>query len=661
MEIDLSRFLDTFFQEAAEHLETMEAELLSLRAGKTGGDVLNAIFRCAHSIKAGAGTFGFEAMARFTHVLESLLDRLRNGEMEVSAALVELLLRSVDVLRALVDAAASQSAPPPVWEAVTGELDRAIGLKQPDPVGPRADVPASVAAGAGGEGAGFAETEYSIRFEPAAELFRLGLDPFLVLRDLAQLGALEAEADVSQIPALAALDPETCYLRWRMRLKSSAAMDQIRDAFAFVEDVAVISIEPAVAPAAAEPARENQKAGLRASARESSIRVATGKVDRLIDLVGELVIAQSMAAQIMNDFTAERLPRLQEAMAEIERHTRELQDRAMRIRMMPVGSIFSRFHRLVHDTAQALGKQVSLEISGEETELDKGVVERIADPLTHLVRNAVDHGIEPPDGRQRAGKGPAGRVRLDAYHQGGSVIVEVSDDGRGLDTARIRAKAIERGVIAAGEDLAEEQIHALIFRPGFSTADTISDVSGRGVGMDVVKKSVDSLGGTVAIETAEGRGSTVRIKIPLTLAILDGLLLRVGGQTYVIPLVSIVESIRLRREQVRDVAGCGEVITVRREPLPLVRLGRIFQVPGWTADPAGGLVVIVEHDGRHWALLVDELLGQQQVVVKSLETNFRKVDGITGATILGDGRAALILDIAGIVAMARGVELSSAA
>jgi len=649
MEIDLSQFRDTFFQEAGEHLGTMESELLSLRAGRADGETLNAIFRCAHSIKAGAGTFGFEAMARFTHVLENLLDRLRNGEMEASEALVELLLRAVDVLRALVDAAASQSAPPAVWEEVIGELDGALGRPAAVPAKPAA--PSAERSG---------ENEYDIAFEPAPEMFRLGLDPFLVLRDLAQLGTLAAEADLGRLPPLETMDSQTCYLRWRLRLKTNAAMEQIRDAFAFVEDVAVISIQPAAAPAAAAPVAEVQRTGLRAVAREVSLRVATAKVDHLIDLVGELVIAQSMAAQIMNGFSMARLAQLQAAMADIERYTRELQERAMRIRMMPVGTVFSRFQRLVHDTAQALGKQVSLEISGEETELDKSVVERIADPLTHLVRNAIDHGIETPAERQQAGKPPEGRLRLTAYHQGGNVIIEVSDDGRGLDTSRIRAKAIERGLIGAGEDLPEEQIQALIFRPGFSTADQISDLSGRGVGMDVVKKNVDALGGAVMLQTEWGRGATVRIKLPLTLAILDGLLLGVGAQTYVLPLVSIVESIRLRPEDVRNVAGCGDVITVRREPIPLVQLARIFNL-GQTGDAAGGLVVIVEHDARHWALEVDELLGQQQVVVKSLETNFRKVEGITGATILGDGRAALILDVAGIVAMSGAEGLGHAA
>jgi two-component system chemotaxis sensor kinase CheA len=641
VELDLSRFRETFFQEAAEHLDTMESALLSLRAGQADGETLNAIFRSAHSIKAGAATFGFEAATRFTHVLESLLDRMRNGEIDASTPLVEMLLRAVDVLRSLIDAASRGDEAPAAWQDVIEELDRACGLQKPDR---KAAKPAV---------AGLPqEAEYAIQFDPGPELFRLGLDPFLVLRDLAQLGSLTADADLSRLPALESLDPETCYLGWKLRLKTSEGMEQIHDAFAFVEDVARVLIEPVQAFVAAGTAQSQPQSGTRAAARET-IRVSTGKIDYLIDLVGELVIAHSMAAQIMNGFTGDRLPLLEAAMKELERHTRELQDRAMRIRMTPVGTIFSRFPRLVHDTARALGKQVAFEISGEETELDKGMVERIADPLTHLVRNAVDHGIEAPEERLAAGKPVEGNVRLSAYHQGGNVIVELSDDGRGLNTDRIRAKGIERGLITAEEELSQEQVHALIFRPGFSTSETVSDTSGRGVGMDVVKKSVDALKGTVTVETERGRGCTIRIKLPLTLAMLDGLLLRVGEQTYVMPLVSIVESIRPRPEQVRDMAGRGEVVMVRKQPLPLLRLGRMFRILAEVTEPARGLVVIVEYDGRQIALLVDELLGQQQVVVKSLETNFRKVQGVTGATILGDGRAALILDIAGLVEMSR--------
>ena len=642
MELDLSRFRETFFQEAAEHLETMESSLLSLRAGESDGETLNAIFRSAHSIKAGAATFGFEATTRFTHVLESLLEGMRNGEIDASAPLVELLLRATDVLRSLIDAASQDAEPPAVWQDLIEELDRARGLQEPDRKAAKVDGPVPPE-----------EVEYNIRFDPGPELFRLGLDPFLVLRDLAQLGSLTAEADLSRLPALESLDPETCYLGWKLGLKTSEGMDQIRDAFAFVEDVARVVIEPVHAASAGGTAQtQPPPSATRAIVRET-IRVSTGKIDYLIDLVGELVIAHSVAAQIMNGFTEDRLPLLETAMKELERHTRELQDRAMRIRMTPVGTIFSRFPRLVHDTGRALGKQVVFEISGEETELDKGMVERIADPLTHLVRNAVDHGIETPQERLAAGKPAEGSLRLSAYHQGGNVVVELSDDGRGLNTDRIRAKGIERGLITAEEELSPEQVHALIFRPGFSTSETVSDTSGRGVGMDVVKKSVDALKGTVTVETKAGRGCTIRIKLPLTLAVLDGLLLRVGEQTYIMPLVSIVESIRPRPEQVRDLAGRGEVVMVRKQPLPLLRLGRMFQIPAGVTDPALGLVVIVEYDGRRMALLVDELLGQQQVVVKSLETNFRKVQGVTGATILGDGRAALILDIAGLVEMSR--------
>jgi two-component system chemotaxis sensor kinase CheA len=647
MSIDLNQFRQTFFQEAAEHLESMEAALLALRSAAADAETLNGIFRCAHSMKAGAGMFGFETIGRLTHVLEDLLDRMRNGAMEASAELVELLLRSVDVLRALVDAAARGEQDNAIeWEAIVEELDRARLAAGGAPV--KAAQPATQAAPESGS------TEYAIGFEPGPDLFRLGLDPFLVLRDLAQLGKiLNIETDLSRLPRLDNLDTETCYLGWNLRLKTSASPEQVRDAFVFVEDISSVSIEPVKrenAPAAPAAPQAAPKSGLRTAPRETSLRISSEKVDRLIDLVGELVIAQSMAAQVMNGFTPDRLPLLEVAMADLERHTRELQDRAMRIRMLPIGNIFNRFTRLVHDTAQALGKQVAFETSGEETELDKGMVERIADPLTHLVRNAVDHGIEQAEERVRAGKPAEGKLRLSAYHQGGSVVLEVADDGRGLDTARIRAKAVERGLIGAEDELSPEQIHALIFRPGFSTAEAVSDISGRGVGMDVVKKSVEALNGAVAVKTELGSGTCFRIKLPLTLAMLDGLLLRLGEQTYVLPLTAIVESIQPRREQVRQI-GRGEVVVVREDPLPLLRLHQLFGVPSAVTDPTSGLIVIVEHDGQRLALLVDELLGQQQIVIKSLESNFRKVRGITGATILGDGRAALILDVAGIVEM----------
>ncbi len=654
MEIDLSRFRETFFQETAEHLETMESGLLSLQAGAADAETVNSVFRGAHSIKGGAATFGLETISRFTHVVETVLDRIRNGELQITEKITEQLLRSVDILRALVDPAMYGSDEcPPGMEGLMSELS----VWQPARTAK--DGSAKPAPAVREQNSG--EVEYDIRFEPQSNLFQLGLDPILVLRELATLGrVISVKADLSRLPPLDALDPDICYLGWHLSVSTPAPLEQIRDVFAFVEDVALVSIQP-IAKAAALTTQKTGKTAERNSALAGSIRVSTGKVDRLIDLVGELVIAQSMATEIMADFTPESLQRLQEAMADVGRYTLELQDRAMRIRMLPIGSVFSRFPRMVHDAAQSLGKQVELRISGEETELDKGVVEQIADPLTHLIRNAVDHGIDAPEQRQRAGKPAQGQVSLRAYHQGGSVIIEVADDGRGLDTARIRAKAIERGIVAANDELSAEEIYGLIFRPGFSTADTVTAISGRGVGMDAVKKSVDALHGTVTLESLPGKGTLVRIKLPLTLAILDALLLRVGDQRYVLPLVSIVESIQPRREQVRSLAGNGEVITLRKEPVPLVRLHQLFHIPTEVTDATRGLVVIVEHQGLQLALLVDEILGQQQVVVKSLETNFRKVEGITGATILGDGRAALILDVAGIVQMSRADSPAAAA
>jgi two-component system, chemotaxis family, sensor kinase CheA len=614
--------------------------------------LLNAIFRAAHSIKGASGTFGFEDVAHFTHGLESLLDRLRAGEIQVTHGLVDLLLRSEDLLRELLARAAAGTPAPGEMAALVAELHQASGV-----AGKSAPVPAAAHPS---EPAIPKQTAYRISFRPSTDLFQQGMDPLLILRDVAALGESVTTIEAGQLPPLAALDPEQCYLAWTIRLQTSKTVEEIRDIFAFVEDSAEIRIEPEVesrpgAVVVAEPRAAASGSGT------ASLRVATSKVDKLIDLVGELVIAQSMAKAIVEDFTPARLNHLREAMAETERYTRELQERVMSVRMLPIGQVFSRFPRLVRDVAAQLGKQVRIEMAGEETELDKGVVERMSDPLTHLVRNAIDHGIETPEERRRAGKPEEGLLRLEAYHQGGNVIVAVSDDGRGLDAERIRQKAVERGLIAESAVLTDEQARNLIFEPGFSTAETVSDVSGRGVGMDVVKRNVQALNGSVAVRTQAGGGTSVSIRLPLTLAILDGLLLKVGAETYVLPLVSIVESIRPRPEQVRGVAGKGEVVAVRGETLPLMRLHRLFAIPTEVTDPCRGLTVIMESGGQRAALLVDELLGQQQVVVKSLEAHYRKVQGVLGATILGDGRPALILDAAGLAQAAHGAPNEEAA
>jgi len=648
MQIDLSRFRDTFFQESAEHLAEMEAGLLRLEREPNDTELLNAIFRAAHSIKGASGTFGFEDVARFTHGLESLLDRLRAGQIAVTHALVDTLLRSGDLLRELLARAAAGTPAPEQMAALLSELERASGgaASAPAPAPARTGAPEYATAKA-----------YRIHFRPSIDLFQQGMDPLLILRDLAALGHAVATADASQLPPLTSLDPEQCYLGWTVRLETTKTAEEIRDVFAFVEDSAEIGVEPEALEAqpAAVPVAAAEPKSAAAPAGTASLRVATSKVDKLIDLVGELVIAQSMAKAIVDAFEPSRLHQLREAMAETERYTRELQERVMSVRMLPIGQVFSRFPRLVRDVAAQLGKRVRVEMAGEETELDKGVVERMSDPLTHLVRNAIDHGIEAPEERRRLGKPEEGLLRLEAHHQSGNVMVAVSDDGRGLNAGRIRQKAVERGLIAESAALSNEQAYNLIFEPGFSTAEKVSDVSGRGVGMDVVKRNVQALNGSVAVDTQAGGGTTVSIRLPLTLAILDGLLLKVGAETYVMPLVSIVESIRPRADQVRGVAGKGDVVAVRGDVLPLVRLHELFAIPSAVTDPCCGLTVIMESGGQRTALLVDELLGQQQVVVKSLEAHYRKVRGVLGATILGDGRPALILDAAGLAEAAHGI------
>lgn len=643
MQVDLNRFRETFFQESAEHLSEMEAGLLRLDQGSFDPELLNAIFRAAHSIKGGSGMFGLDDVSRFTHALESLLDRLRAGSIPVTRTLTDLLLRATDVLRELLAASASAGPAPAQLQTVLEELcvaQRGGDAAESEPAHARQS---------DREPAGAAK--YHVHFRPAAEIFSQGMDALLLLRDLAALGASAAQVDLSALPPLPELDPEQCYLAWNVQLETAKTVEEIRDIFAFVEDGAEIRVEPeesrpvAVASATA--------AAVPAAPRDASIRVATSKVDKLVDLVGELVIAQSMAQDIVHNFSSGRLGQLQEAMAQMERHIRELQERVMSVRMLPIGHIFGRFPRLVRDLSMQLAKNVRLETAGEETELDKGVVEQMSDPLTHLIRNAIDHGIEPAQERLGSGKPEQGLIRLEAFHQGGSVIVEVSDDGRGLNAERIRRKAVERGLIAESDSLSEAQICDLIFSPGFSTAEQVSDLSGRGVGMDVVRKNVAALNGAVSLATRPGQGTKVRIQLPLTLAILDGLPVRVGMETYLLPLVAIRESIRPQAGQVKTVVGRGEVVMIRGTALPLLRLHRLFGISTEVVDPCLGLTVIVEHSGQSFALLVDELLGQQQVVIKSLEAHYRKVEGVLGATIRGDGRAALILDVAGLAQIAR--------
>ncbi len=516
------------------------------------------------------------------------------------------------------------------------------------------------------------ETLYEIRFRPPGDLFRRGLDPVQVIRQLGELGELlKVDTDMAALPQLRDMDPEQSYLAWTIWLLSDRPRAEVEASFEFVSEPGAVTIEglpmgggeAGSAPgggedgeiqAPAQAVQEGRRLVKAASAAEAaSIRVPIEKVDRLINLVGELVITQSIVAATVSNFTPDQLPQLEEAVAQMDRHARELHERMMGVRMLPIKTLFGRFPRLVRDLTAAVGKQAMLETAGEETELDRTVIEKIGDPLTHLIRNSVDHGIELPEDRQAAGKPETGRVRLEAYQQGGNIYIEVADDGKGLDRDRIVAKAVQNGLVAADQALNDEEALALIFRPGLSTAEKVTEVSGRGVGMDVVRRNVEALGGSISIRSEFGKGACFTIKLPLTLAIMDGQSLRVGGQVYILPLVAIVESIRPVASAVRRVFDQGETVTVRGQVLPVIRLHEVFDVEPRTTRLTEALVVIVEHERRLAALMVDELLGQQQVVIKSLENNFQKIEGVAGATILGDGRVALILDVPGLVALAR--------
>ena len=657
--IDMTAFHGAFFDEADEHVATMEATLLELETMPADDELLNRVFRAAHSVKGGSGTFGFERITHLTHAFEALLDRLREKAISLTPDVSTLLLRGVDVLRGLVLVTRAGGEEPSGIDELRAELLAAAALDAPAAPSPEvAPTPETSAT--------TTTTRIArIRFVPGADLFRTGMDTLLLLRDLAEMGEVcGVEVDASGLPALDDFDAETSYLGWTVSLSTSRTEAELRDVFAFVEDTSIVEMHveaeppPQGAPEAAETPRAEaapERAPSVEKAAGATLRVSTDKLDRLINLVGELVIAQSMVAAAVGDITPDGQRRLSEAVIELERNTRDLQESVMSVRVVPVGNVFQRFTRLVRDVAATLGKKIVLDVQGEDTEIDRSLIERITDPLTHLVRNAVDHGIETPEERRLAGKPEEGRVTLRALHEGGNVVIEVIDDGRGLQTERIRQKAIAAGLLDPAATPSEDELHDMIFLPGFSTASQVTDVSGRGVGMDVVKRNILALKGSIAFTSRVGKGSSMRLRLPLTTAIMDGLSLRVGRHTFVAPLVSILESFRPTRQQLQSVMHRGEMVSVRGQPVPLIRLHQVLDVECDDTDATRSLVCVVEAGNRRAALLVDELLGQAQVVVKSLETNYRKVDDVMGATILGDGRVALILDIPSLVERAIGV------
>jgi two-component system chemotaxis sensor kinase CheA len=676
----MAEIAKVFFQESREGLDAMETGLLGLGA-TADTENINTIFRAAHSIKGGSATFGFAEVAAFTHGVETLLDEMRNGVRPVTSEAVQTLLQACDCLREMIAATeAEQPLDQGRIAALNSDILHILGERPHEAPAPASSAPnhgaGPAAPTAGPAAAAEQSTGWRIVFEPVAELLRLRNEPARMFAELERLGTFAAQADVSRLPALDALDPESCYLSWTLDLAGQIPRPKLDEIFDWVDShcrleftptgrsAAVVQAAPqALAPGAAPsadakaapPAEVERGAAAvsapvqKAAAESGSIRVATEKVDGIINLVGELLITQSMLSGFADGIDPDDLDRLRQGLSQLARNTRELQESVMQIRMLPISFAFNRFPRIVHDLSRKLSKKVELKLLGEGTELDKTVLEKISDPLVHLVRNALDHGLEIPDRRLAAGKQETGTLELAAFHEGGNIIIEVRDDGAGLNKTKILQKARERGLVAADQELTDEQIDNLIFMPGFSTADQISDVSGRGVGMDVVRRNINDLGGHVQISSKEGLGSTIRIRLPLTLAILDGQLVRVGKEIYIISLLAIVETIQVPRERLNKLVGRTEVFRLREEYLPVVKLCDQFGVEPDSRSAEDGLLVVVEADGKRAGVLVDDLLAQQQVVIKSLESNFKSVSGIAGATILGDGTVALIIDVPGLI------------
>ena len=827
MTFDMSQFLVTFYEESFEGLDIMETELLDLDVGEADLETINTIFRAAHSIKGGSGTFGLNDVANFTHVMETLLDEMRDGKRDVTQNGVNILLESVDVLREMLTTLqAEEELDVERIAEVKQKLDNLLaGDNEASSPAPENTSVASETPEASNDSE---SVGWLIKFKPHADMLQTGNDPVRMFRELESLGELTSKPDVSLLPEFILMEPENSALAWELTLKGDIEKSAVEEVFDWVDDECDLSItelnnvqvaesssatsestgnelnielleqtfemlapegeklvarfyeelfsrypkvkglflnttpekqqtkllaalklvvtnlrnqdvlvnaltemgarhqkygvqiehyeavtstllsvmqefagdawtetvgeawkaalelvssvmisayttkeapqeqkiavadtttaapvEKIVNPTAEKSAPAKRKA--KATTEASSIRVSIDKVDELINMVGELVITQSMLSQLGEDedFGEEQIEKLKNGLMQLERNTREMQENVMRIRMLPISFVFQRFPRLVHDLSDKLDKKIELVLSGESTELDKTVMEKIGDPLVHLIRNSLDHGIEIPEKRIAAGKPETGEIHLNAFHEGGNIVIEITDDGAGLNLEKILSKAKSSGLVAENDKLTDEDIADLIFQPGFSTADVVSDVSGRGVGMDVVRRNIRALGGTVDVKTTTGEGSIFTIRLPLTLAILDGQSIVVGNEVYIVPLVAIIESIQVENSLVNGVTGQAQVYRLRDEYIPIVKLCDVFNVKPLHENMEDGLLVVVEAEGKKVALLVDDLLGQQQVVIKSLETNFKSVEGISGATILGDGTVALILDVTGLISISK--------
>lgn len=719
MSIDLSQFYEVFFEESFEGLDIMERELLTLEPGSTDSETLNTIFRAAHSIKGGSGTFGFNVVADFTHDLETLLDQIREGTRTVESHHIDLFLKTVDCLRDMLNALKNSEEPDTSVSSQITKQILAILNNEDSPTdlqveqAPTAPPPAQSTDSSDGDDG---KKTWHIHFKPESHLFKTGNEPIFMFMELAELGEMNIKADTDNLPPFHDLQPDDSYLHWQIELISDCSKEKIEEIFEWVLDDCELEItcdepgqsqaepdsefegawglfepideepetqsesmlvdpEPAStaslpepSSAAIDPVTEQPKAKEAAKVEEgspestvaqtkkvetTSIRVSIEKVDSLINMVGELVITQAMLSQYgEGEFTENRRMLMLEGLSQLAHNTRELQESVMQIRMLPISHVFNRFPRLVRDISQKLGKKVELKLLGETTELDKTVMEKISDPMVHLIRNSLDHGLEKPQDRLNAGKKETGTVTLNAYHQGGNIVIEIIDDGNGINPQIVRQKALDKGLIQESDELTDSEIIDLIFLPGFSTAAEVSDLSGRGVGMDVVRRNIQELNGSVEVNSQLGVGATFTIRLPLTLAILDGQLVTVGKNTYIIPLVNIIESIQMTPQQLNNVGGDLELFRQRDEYIPILRLYQIFNHKGAVETLTQGILVIVESEYGHVGLLVDDLLAQQQVVIKSLEANYQRVEGISGATILGDGTISLIIDIGGVINLA---------
>ena len=637
----IDKFKQGYLDEARELLGELESALLELDEKRDDPEIVGRAFRALHTIKGSGAMFGFDDIAGFAHNLEAVFDQLRMGKMAATSGLINLTLACGDQIKTMLDAPDGLSAAGQDRSAqLLAELRSLTGTPEPR----RDAAPAQAAEEAAAEPG--LPAQWRVHFRPGPDLLLHGTNPLLLLREMRELGELRIDLDASAIPPLGEIDPERCYLAWDMVLRTAAGREAIRDIFIFVADDCELRVEPMVSDpeAAAKPeaaAARRDSGSIAAAAGQgtvSNIRVSAEKLNQLVNLVGELVTVQARLSEV----AARRDdPEIRAISEEIDRLTAELRENSMGIRMMPLRNTFERFRRLVHDLGVGLHKQAELVVEGADTELDKTVIDQLNDPLVHLVRNSMDHGIETPEARRAAGKPPTATIRLSAMHSGAQVLIRVSDDGRGLDAQAVRTRAIERGMIDPAAQLTESELFSLILEPGFSTAREVTDVSGRGVGMDVVRRSVDALRGAIEISSQPGAGMTVTLRLPLTLAIIDGLLVRVGGTFFVLPLANSLECVELTRQDIENAHG-NHLASVRGETIPYIRLSEHFGIR--RPAPEREQIMVVETGDGHYGLAVDEVLGNHQTVIKNLGRLYRDVATVSGATILGNGTVALILD-----------------